>query len=158
MQKPTQQPASIQWPGVNRNRGGAQPGGPTLCPRYRRPSRLPYWAQAKSYLFLPSSRVRRDSSGLRKENGRGNSILQGCVLCVLTMQKETEAPGLVFPAGRAQEVTQCCHLSLSCLCAWCPVTSLFMGAPEQHSFLTPLFFSMLLKGQVHTHLGSPCSP
>lgn len=78
-----------------------------------------FWAPVlvtSQILPVPSLfKSKKDSSGLRTENGRGNSILQGCVLCVLTMQKATEAPGLVFPGGRAQGVThpQCSIRSLA---------------------------------------------
>lgn len=58
--------------------------------------------------------------------------MQGCVLYVLTLQKETEAPEVVVSRGRAQKVThtKCCQLilrQLSCLCGWCPVTHSLHG-------------------------------
>lgn len=105
---------------------------------------------------MPSiSKIRKDLTGVR-ENGRENSITQGCVLCVLTMQKETETPEVVVSRGRAQKVThtKCCRLilrQLSCLCGWCPVTHSLHGdfRAALLSAPPPLIFFMLLKDQVY---------
>lgn len=82
--------------------------------------------------------------------------MQGCVLCVLTIQKETEAPEVVVSRG-FQKVThtKCCQLilrPLSCLCGWCPVThSLHGGLQRSTPFCPPPIFSMLLRDQVSSH-------
>ncbi|NP_001296359.1 immune system released activating agent [Mus musculus] len=71
----------------------------------------------------------------------GETVLQGCPLC--PDHAEGDRSPRIGGSQRQSPLlevthTQCCHLILSCLYVWCPVTQSLYGAPEQHSFLSPL--------------------
>lgn len=78
----------------SKNRGGARPGTLHCVPGI---GEL-LGSHIGQTLPVPSIfKIKKDSAVLRKENGRGNIVLQGCVLYVLTMQKETDTSGSVVP-------------------------------------------------------------